>query len=70
MLSSDIMQLVHSSKNKFLRQIFQVDAAMNVVSFGRGSIKHLAVDPLKVSLLTLVWKSFLHLLDSLCLLGQ
>uniref|UniRef100_A0A6J0T705 Unconventional myosin-VIIb isoform X1 n=1 Tax=Pogona vitticeps TaxID=103695 RepID=A0A6J0T705_9SAUR len=47
MLSSDIMQLVHSSKNKFLRQIFQVDTNMNVVSFGRGSIKHLAVDPLK-----------------------
>ncbi|KAJ6669187.1 hypothetical protein lerEdw1_007996 [Lerista edwardsae] len=45
MLSSDIMHLVHSSKNKFLRQIFQVDAAMNVLSFGRGSIKQLGVDP-------------------------
>ncbi|XP_077205445.1 unconventional myosin-VIIb isoform X2 [Paroedura picta] len=45
MLSSDVMQLVHSSKNKFLRQIFQVDAAMNVVTFGRGSIRHLGADP-------------------------
>ncbi|XP_044291458.1 unconventional myosin-VIIb [Varanus komodoensis] len=47
MLSSDIMQLVHSSKNKFLRQLFQVDTATNVVPFGRGSIRHLRVDPLK-----------------------
>ncbi|XP_054838494.1 unconventional myosin-VIIb [Eublepharis macularius] len=45
MLSSDIMQLVHSSKNKFLRQIFQVDATINVAAFGRGSIRHLGVDP-------------------------
>ncbi|XP_053162242.1 unconventional myosin-VIIb isoform X2 [Hemicordylus capensis] len=45
MLSSDVMQLVHSSKNKFLRQIFQVDTTTNVVSFGRGSIRHLGVDP-------------------------
>ncbi|XP_060098667.1 unconventional myosin-VIIb [Heteronotia binoei] len=45
MLSSDVMQLVHSSRNKFLRQIFQVDAAANVASFGRGSIRHLGVDP-------------------------
>uniref|UniRef100_A0ACB8F9R9 Unconventional myosin-VIIb n=1 Tax=Sphaerodactylus townsendi TaxID=933632 RepID=A0ACB8F9R9_9SAUR len=44
-LSSDVMQLVHSSKNKFLRQIFQVDAAMNVASFGRGSIRHLGDAP-------------------------
>uniref|UniRef100_G1KEG2 Myosin VIIB n=1 Tax=Anolis carolinensis TaxID=28377 RepID=G1KEG2_ANOCA len=33
MLSSDIMQLVHSSKNKFLRQIFQVDTTMNLMPF-------------------------------------
>ncbi|XP_061492399.1 unconventional myosin-VIIb isoform X2 [Rhineura floridana] len=45
MLSSDILQLVHSSKNKFLRQMFQVDTPMNVPSFGRGCIKHLGVDP-------------------------
>ncbi|KAH0623885.1 hypothetical protein JD844_007070 [Phrynosoma platyrhinos] len=49
MLSSDIMQLVHSSKNKFLRQIFQVDTTMNVMPFGRGSIRHLGVEPLKGS---------------------
>uniref|UniRef100_A0A803TJP1 Myosin VIIB n=1 Tax=Anolis carolinensis TaxID=28377 RepID=A0A803TJP1_ANOCA len=41
MLSSDIMQLVHSSKNKFLRQIFQVDTTMNLMPFGRGSVRHL-----------------------------
>nr|XP_056706311.1 unconventional myosin-VIIb [Euleptes europaea] len=44
-LSSDVMQLVHSSKNKFLRQIFQVDAAVNVASLGRGNIRHLGADP-------------------------
>ncbi|XP_042316884.1 unconventional myosin-VIIb [Sceloporus undulatus] len=47
MLSSDIMQLVHSSKNKFLRQIFQVDTTMNLMSFGRGNIRHLGVESLK-----------------------
>uniref|UniRef100_A0A803TBL6 Myosin VIIB n=1 Tax=Anolis carolinensis TaxID=28377 RepID=A0A803TBL6_ANOCA len=49
MLSSDIMQLVHSSKNKFLRQIFQVDTTMNLMPFGRGSVRHLGVDPFKGS---------------------
>nr|XP_034988804.1 unconventional myosin-VIIb isoform X1 [Zootoca vivipara] len=50
MLSSDILQLVHSSKNKFLRQVFQVETPVNVIPFGRGSIRHLGVDPTLKSL--------------------
>uniref|UniRef100_A0A674IS82 Myosin VIIB n=1 Tax=Terrapene triunguis TaxID=2587831 RepID=A0A674IS82_9SAUR len=42
MLSSNIMQLVYSSKNKFLRQIFQVETT--VATLGRGSIKHLRAE--------------------------
>uniref|UniRef100_A0A8C5SSM1 Myosin VIIB n=1 Tax=Laticauda laticaudata TaxID=8630 RepID=A0A8C5SSM1_LATLA len=49
MLSSDIMQLVHSSKNKFLKEIFQVDINMHVLPFGPGTIKHLGKDSLKSS---------------------
>ncbi|XP_029141653.1 unconventional myosin-VIIb [Protobothrops mucrosquamatus] len=49
MLSSDIMQLVYSSKNKFLKEIFQVDTSMHVLPFGRGTIKHLGKDSLKGS---------------------
>ncbi|XP_070801042.1 unconventional myosin-VIIb [Pituophis catenifer annectens] len=49
MLSSNIIQLVHSSKNKFLKEIFQVDTSMHVLPFGRGTIKHLGKDSLKGS---------------------
>ncbi|XP_063162991.1 unconventional myosin-VIIb isoform X2 [Candoia aspera] len=49
MLSSDIMQLVHSSENKFLKEIFQVDTGTHVLPFGRGTIKHLGKDSLKGS---------------------
>uniref|UniRef100_A0A8C3I1N4 Myosin VIIB n=1 Tax=Chrysemys picta bellii TaxID=8478 RepID=A0A8C3I1N4_CHRPI len=42
MLSSNIMQLVYSSKNKFLRQIFQVETP--VATLGHGSIKHLRAE--------------------------
>ncbi|XP_039203056.1 unconventional myosin-VIIb isoform X1 [Crotalus tigris] len=49
MLSSDIMQLVYSSKNKFLKEVFQVDTSMHVLPFGRGTIKHLGKDSLKGS---------------------
>ncbi|CAM4610476.1 unnamed protein product [Lepidochelys olivacea] len=42
MLSSNIMQLVYSSKNKFLRQIFQVETT--VATLGRGSIRHLRAE--------------------------
>lgn len=35
-LYGDIIQLVHSSRNKFIKQIFQADVAMvtNIPSFG------------------------------------
>uniref|UniRef100_A0A4W3HWQ1 Myosin motor domain-containing protein n=1 Tax=Callorhinchus milii TaxID=7868 RepID=A0A4W3HWQ1_CALMI len=35
-LHGDIIQLVHSSKNKFIKQIFQADVAMVTTSFGEG----------------------------------
>lgn len=41
-LSANVMQVVHSSKNKFLREIFQVE--MTPPSLGRGTIRHLGAD--------------------------
>ncbi|XP_013043479.3 unconventional myosin-VIIb isoform X1 [Anser cygnoides] len=41
-LSANIMQMVHSSKNKFLRQIFQVETTPP--SLGRGTIRRLGSD--------------------------
>ncbi|OXB58837.1 hypothetical protein ASZ78_007554 [Callipepla squamata] len=41
-LSANVMQVVHSSKNKFLRQIFQVETTPT--SLGRGTIRHLGSD--------------------------
>lgn len=35
-LHGDIIQLVHSSRNKFIKQIFQADVAM--VTWGRASM--------------------------------
>ncbi|XP_057282395.1 unconventional myosin-VIIb isoform X3 [Pezoporus wallicus] len=41
-LSANVMQVVHSSKNKFLREIFQVEKTPP--SLGRGTIRHLGAD--------------------------
>ncbi|XP_049657860.1 unconventional myosin-VIIb isoform X3 [Accipiter gentilis] len=41
-LSANVMQAVHSSKNKFLREIFQVETTPS--SLGRGTIRHLGAD--------------------------
>ncbi|XP_076197764.1 unconventional myosin-VIIb isoform X1 [Aptenodytes patagonicus] len=41
-LSANVMQVVHSSKNKFLREIFQVETTPP--SLGRGTIRHLGAD--------------------------
>nr|XP_021400072.1 unconventional myosin-VIIb [Lonchura striata domestica] len=41
-LSANVMQVVHSSKNKFLREIFQVETTLPVL--GRGTIRHLGSD--------------------------
>ncbi|XP_029883331.1 unconventional myosin-VIIb isoform X2 [Aquila chrysaetos chrysaetos] len=41
-LSANVMQVVHSSKNKFLREIFQVETTPS--SLGRGTIRHLGAD--------------------------
>uniref|UniRef100_A0A8B9N279 Myosin VIIB n=1 Tax=Accipiter nisus TaxID=211598 RepID=A0A8B9N279_9AVES len=41
-LSANVMQAVHSSKNKFLREIFQVETTPS--SMGRGTIRHLGAD--------------------------
>ncbi|XP_052660758.1 unconventional myosin-VIIb isoform X2 [Harpia harpyja] len=41
-LSANVMQVVHSSKNKFLREIFQVE--MTPSSLGRGTIRHPGAD--------------------------
>ncbi|XP_050163947.1 LOW QUALITY PROTEIN: unconventional myosin-VIIb-like [Myiozetetes cayanensis] len=41
-LSANVMQVVHSSKNKFLREIFQVE--MTPPTLGRGTIRHLGAD--------------------------
>ncbi|XP_064313327.1 unconventional myosin-VIIb [Phalacrocorax carbo] len=41
-LSANVMQVVHSSKNKFLREIFQVEATPP--SLGRGTIRHPGAD--------------------------
>uniref|UniRef100_A0A803W1T9 Myosin VIIB n=1 Tax=Ficedula albicollis TaxID=59894 RepID=A0A803W1T9_FICAL len=41
-LSANVMQVVHSSKNKFLREIFQVETTPP--SLGRGTIRHLGSD--------------------------
>uniref|UniRef100_A0A803Y673 Myosin VIIB n=1 Tax=Meleagris gallopavo TaxID=9103 RepID=A0A803Y673_MELGA len=38
-LSANVMQVVHSSKNKFLKEIFQVETTPT--SLGRGTIRHL-----------------------------
>uniref|UniRef100_A0A8C4V796 Myosin VIIB n=1 Tax=Falco tinnunculus TaxID=100819 RepID=A0A8C4V796_FALTI len=38
-LSANVMQVVHSSKNKFLREIFQVE--ITPPNLGRGTIRHL-----------------------------
>ncbi|XP_019398450.1 PREDICTED: unconventional myosin-VIIb [Crocodylus porosus] len=42
LLSSNIIQLVHSSKNKFLRQIFQVESALTTL--GHGSMRKFGSD--------------------------
>ncbi|XP_053842613.1 unconventional myosin-VIIb isoform X1 [Vidua macroura] len=41
-LSANVMQVVHSSKNKFLREIFQVETTPHIL--GRGTIRHLGSD--------------------------
>ncbi|XP_066196580.1 LOW QUALITY PROTEIN: unconventional myosin-VIIb-like, partial [Sylvia atricapilla] len=41
-LSANVMQVVHSSKNRFLREIFQVETTPP--SLGRGTIRHLGSD--------------------------
>ncbi|GAB0193427.1 unconventional myosin-VIIb [Grus japonensis] len=41
-LSANVMQVVHSSKNKFLKEIFQVETTLP--SLGRGTIRHLGAD--------------------------
>ncbi|XP_061235324.1 unconventional myosin-VIIb isoform X1 [Neopsephotus bourkii] len=41
-LSANVMQVVHSSKNKFLREIFHVEKTPS--SLGRGTIRHLGAD--------------------------
>ncbi|XP_068001386.1 unconventional myosin-VIIb isoform X2 [Melanerpes formicivorus] len=41
-LSANVMQVVHSSKNKFLREIFQVETTPH--SLGRGTVRHLGAD--------------------------
>ncbi|XP_061861375.1 unconventional myosin-VIIb [Colius striatus] len=41
-LSANVMQVVHSSKNRFLREIFQVETTPP--SLGRGTIRHLGAD--------------------------
>ncbi|XP_031460819.1 unconventional myosin-VIIb [Phasianus colchicus] len=41
-LSANVMQVVHSSKNKFLKEIFQVETTPT--SLGRGTIRHLGSD--------------------------
>ncbi|XP_035190252.1 unconventional myosin-VIIb isoform X2 [Oxyura jamaicensis] len=41
-LSANVMQVVHSSKNKFLRQIFQVETT--TPSLGRGTIRRIGSD--------------------------
>ncbi|XP_009987767.1 PREDICTED: unconventional myosin-VIIb [Tauraco erythrolophus] len=47
-LSASVMQAVHSSKNKFLREIFQVETTPP--SLGRGTIRHLGADQVYKSL--------------------
>lgn len=55
-LSANVMQAVHSSKNKFLKEIFQVETTPT--SLGRGTIRHLGSDQAyKVGLLTLRCKT-------------
>jgi len=57
------MQMVHSSKNKFLREIFQVE--MTPPSLGRGTIRHLGVDQAyKVGFLGLGYRNNSFLLPS------
>ncbi|XP_052543312.1 unconventional myosin-VIIb isoform X2 [Tympanuchus pallidicinctus] len=41
-LSANVMQVVHSSKNKFLKEIFQVETTPT--SLGRGTIRHFGTD--------------------------
>ncbi|XP_064021334.1 unconventional myosin-VIIb [Pogoniulus pusillus] len=41
-LSANVMQVIHSSKNKFLKEIFQVETTPP--SLGRGTIRHMAAD--------------------------
>ncbi|PKK20799.1 myosin VIIB [Columba livia] len=41
-LSANVMQVVHSSKNKFLKEIFQVETTPPTL--GRGTIRHLGAD--------------------------
>ncbi|TRZ19187.1 hypothetical protein HGM15179_007928 [Zosterops borbonicus] len=41
-LSANVMQVVHSSKNRFLKEIFQVETTPP--SLGRGTIRHLGSD--------------------------
>ncbi|XP_069721035.1 unconventional myosin-VIIb [Phaenicophaeus curvirostris] len=41
-LSANVMRVVHSSKNKFLREIFQVETTPPTL--GRGTIRHLGAD--------------------------
>lgn len=58
------MQVVHSSKNKFLREIFQVETTPP--SLGRGTIRHLGSDQVyKVGLLALSCRNNSFLLPSI-----
>lgn len=58
------MQVVHSSKNRFLREIFQVETTPP--SLGRGTIRHLGSDQVyKVGLLALSCRNYSFLLPSI-----
>lgn len=58
------MQVVHSSKNRFLREIFQVETTPP--SLGRGTIRHLGSDQVyKVGLLALSCRNNSFLLPSI-----
>ncbi|XP_077902844.1 unconventional myosin-VIIa isoform X3 [Ictidomys tridecemlineatus] len=41
-LHGDIIQLVHSSRNKFIKQIFQADVAMFLCGYSSGSLRQAA----------------------------
>lgn len=63
-LSANVMQVVHSSKNKFLKDIFQVETTPSTL--GRGTIRHLGADQAyKVGLLAQSCRNKSFLLPSL-----